>query len=194
MKRFFLFNVFFFLFFFNAQSQTFPKGKTSFSVGYGAVSYENIALRIIANQLNYKPNHTGPMYFKGEYAVADNFTVGMNVNYSRISATFNVDSLKYSGNLKLASTSFILRANYTLSVASDNGGIYFGAGLGYRAARLSYTDDNPNTPLDGGINIPLPITFEGTLGYKYFFTPNVGVYAEIGITRSLFQAGITTRF
>ncbi len=193
MKRFFLFNVLI-LSFFSAQSQTFPQGSMSFSAGYGVLSYGNIAVRLIENELNYKPTSKGPFYFKGEYAVADNFTVGLNVNTSSLSATFNVDSVKYTGNLKFGSTSVILRANYTLSVASDKGGIYFGVGLGYKKAKLSYYDDNPYKSLDGSINIPLPVTFEGTIGYKYFITENIGLYAEMGITRSLFQIGLTSRF
>lgn len=178
----------------NGFSQTFPKGTKSFSAGFGVISYENIVLKIIANQLNFKSSNTGPFYIKGEYAVADNFTLGLNVNYSKISATFNVDSVKYTGNMAFGSTSVILRANYMLSVADENGGIYFGGGLGYRGGKLSYYDDNPYKDLKGDISVPLPFTFEATIGYKYYFTPNIGVYAEMGATRSLFQAGVSARF
>ena len=66
MKRFFLFNALI-LFFFSAQSQTFPQGSMSFSAGYGVLSYGNIAVRLIENELNYKPTSKGPFYFKGEY-------------------------------------------------------------------------------------------------------------------------------
>lgn len=179
---------------FSAMSQTFPKGTKSISMGYGVLSYEGALLDIIANQLDFKSSHQGPFYIKAEYAVADNFTVGLNVNYSKIAATFNVDSVKYTGNMSFSSTSVILRANYMLSVSDGNGGIYFGAGLGYRGGKLSYYDDNPYKDLKGSIPLPLPITFEATFGYKHYFGPNIGVYAEMGVTRSLFQAGLTTRF
>lgn len=179
---------------FSAISQTFPKGTKSISVGYGVISYENIVLRILANQLNFESSLKGPLYIKAEYAVADNFTIGVNVNYSKIAATFNVDSVKYTGNMSFGSTSVILRANYMLSVSDGDGGIYFGAGLGYRGGKLSYYDDNPYKDLKGSITVPLPLTFEATFGYKHYFGPNIGVYAEMGVTRSLFQAGLTTRF
>ena len=177
-----------------SNAQTFPQGSKSISVGYGAGSLTNFILKSVADNLNYKPSSFGPLFLKGEYAVADNFTVGMNINFTRVNATFNVDSVQYTGSIKYRSTSVILRANYTIPIASDKGGVYFGAGIGYRGIHFGYNDDSPYTPVGGGLTIPIPFTVEGTVGIKYYFTENIGVYAETGITRSIIQAGITTRF
>jgi opacity protein-like surface antigen len=195
-------SLFFFLFilFFNSlQAQIYPKGSVNFSAGYGVVTYGNIALKLLSSEVkNLKSTLTGPIYLKGEYAVADNFTIGLNINYSKTSGTFTLDSLnvigKYSGTLGLSSTSAILRANYTIPFAEDKAGFMIGVGMGYRGFRSSYSDNKPETPLDGGISIPIPFTGELTLGLKYYFTENMGVYVETGITRSLFQGGITARF
>ncbi len=182
-------------------AQIYPKGSVNVSAGYGAVSYGNVLLKFVLNTLDLKnvsSNLAGPIYFKGEYAVADNFTVGLNVNYSKTSATFTLDSAayigKYSGTLGLRATSFILRANYTIPFAEDKAGFMIGGGIGYRDLKLSYTDNDPRTPVDGGVPIPLPLTGELTIGFRYYFTENIGAYIETGLTRSLLQGGITARF
>ena len=186
---------------FVSQAQIYPQGSVNFSAGYGVVSYGNIVLKLFETTLdlkNLKSNLTGPLYFKGEYAVADNFTLGLNINYSRTSATFTIDSAgiagKYQGTLGLRSTSALLRANYTIPFAEDRAGFMLGGGIGYRGFRASYSDNKPETPVDGGISLPVPVTFELTMGLRYYFTENIGVYVETGITRSLLQGGITARF
>jgi hypothetical protein len=183
------------------QAQIYPKGSVNFSAGYGALSYGKIFLDLVTSGLDLKNVNTslaGPVYIKGEYAVMDNFTVGLNVNYSKTSATFTLDSAayvgKYSGTFGLRSTSLILRANYTFPFAEDRGGFMIGGGLGYRGFTLSYTDTDPRTPTDGGLSIPIPFTGELTMGLRYYFTENIGAYVETGITRSFLQGGITARF
>ena len=183
------------------QAQIYPQGSFNVSVGYGVISYGNAALKLVESTLNLKnlnSNLTGPLYFKGEYAVADNFTLGLNINYSKISATFTIDSAsiagKYQGTLGLRSTSGIVRANYTIPFAEDRAGFMIGGGLGYRGFRISYSDNNPETPVDGGVPLSGFVTFEVTMGLRYYFTENIGVYVETGITRSLLQGGITARF
>jgi hypothetical protein len=153
------------------QAQIYPKGSVNFSAGYGALSYGKIFLDLVTSGLDLKnvnTSLTGPVYIKGEYAVMDNFTVGLNVNYSNTSATFTLDSAayvgKYSGTFNLRSTSLILRANYTFPFAEDRGGFM------------------------------IPFTGELTMGLRYYFTENVGAYVETGITRSFLQGGITARF
>jgi hypothetical protein len=202
MKKFQFFALFFVLFGLSintVQAQIYPKGSTNFSVGYGALSYGNILLNLITKDLkDVNINKAGPLFIKGEYAVADNFTVGLNVNYSNMSSGFKLDSIqyvgKYSGNFSLRSTSILGRVNYTFPFAEDKAGFMVGGSLGYRGARLNYTDDNPKTPIDGGFSIPLPITFEFTIGMRYYFTQNIGLYVEAGATRSLIQGGVTARF
>ena len=183
------------------QAQIYPKGSVNFSAGYGAVTYGNLFLSFVTRGLNLKnvnTNLTGPVYIKGEYAVADNFTVGLNVNYSNTSATFNLDSAafvsRYSGTFGLRSTSLILRANYTVPFAEDRAGFMIGGGVGYRGLTVGYSDNDPNTPTGGGFSIPIPFTGELTLGLRYYFTENIGAYVETGITRSLIQGGLTARF
>jgi hypothetical protein len=180
-------------------AQIYPKGSTNFSVGYGAFSYGNLILNLFSNELkDLKINKSGPIFIKGEYAVADNLTLGLNINYTKTSGTFSLDSVavvgKYSGTLGLRSTSIIGRLNYTIPFAEDRGGFMIGGGVGYRGFRASYSDTDPRTPVDGGISIPFPLTAELTFGVRYYLTENIGLYTEFGLTRSILQGGITARF
>lgn len=202
MKKFQFFALFLVLFALSinaVQAQIYPKGTTNFSVGYGAFSYGNIILNLVTKNLkDVNIAKAGPLFIKGEYAVADNFTVGLNVNYSTASSGFKLDSIKYvgkySGDFSMRSTSIIGRANYTIPFAEDKAGFMIGGGVGYRGVRFSYTDDNPQTPVDGGFSFPLPVTFELTFGVRYYITQNIGLYTEFGLTRSILQGGITARF
>jgi hypothetical protein len=194
-----LFFAVFMLSFHSINAQIYPKGSVNFSAGYGAVSYEYLLLKVFTNDIkNLNTSIAGPLYLKGEYAVADNFTLGLNINYTNITGTFSLDSVqyvgKYAGTIGLRSTSIIGRANYTIPFAEDRAGFMIGAGLGYRGLTASYSDTDPRTPVEGGVSIPLPITGELTFGFRYYFTENIGVYVETGITRSLIQGGITARF
>jgi hypothetical protein len=194
-----LFIVLFIAAFQSLNAQIYPKGSTNFSVGFGAVSYGSLVTNLFSGELkDLNINKFGPMYFKGEYAVADNFTLGVNVNYTNTSGTFSLDSSsvvgKYSGTLGLRSTSIIGRVNYTFPFAEDRGGFMLGGGIGYRGFRVSYADTDPRTPVDGGFSFPIPFTGELTFGVRYYITENIGLYTEFGLTRSIIQGGITARF
>jgi Outer membrane protein beta-barrel domain len=207
MKKFQLFALFFALLALSintAKAQIYPKGSVNVSVGYGAFPYGNIIKNLLESRvkdLNF--NRTGPIYVKAEYALADNFTLGLNINYTNLTGSFSIDSVNagqvnlannYSGTVGLRSTSFIGRLNYTIPFADDKAGFMIGGGIGYRGFRGSYKDNDPKTPVDGGLNFPFPLTGELTFGLRYYLTENIGLYTEFGLTRSILQGGITARF
>jgi Outer membrane protein beta-barrel domain len=202
MKKFQFFALSFVLFAFSnnsLQAQIYPKGGFNVSVGYGAFAYGNVIKNLLESEVkDLKINRAGPVFVKAEYAVADNFTLGLNVNYTNTTGSFSLDSSsvvgKYSGTVGLRSTSIIGRINYTIPFAEDRAGFMIGGGIGYRGFRTSYTDTDPRTPIDGGFSFPFPLTGELTFGLRYYLTENIGLYTEFGLTRSILQGGITARF
>jgi len=40
----------------------------------------------------------------------------------------------------------------------------------------------------------MPFGFEFTLGARYFFSNNIGVYAEVGAAKSVMQGGLVAKF
>jgi hypothetical protein len=177
------------------------RGNIMFSGGVGFLSFEGIARSFIQDFLDKKTTTvttsvSTPLFFKGEYMVSDYFGLGLNVNYSTFDANFKIDTF-YKGSLNANRTSILFRGNAhfaKLIPNAENWDPYIGASFGYHRMKLNYLDDSPYTPLDGGLVVPLPISFEATAGIRYFFFPNVGSYLEIGITRAFAQIGVTAKF
>jgi hypothetical protein len=190
-----------FLPFLRAQESGVQQGNVMVSAGAGFLSLEGVARTFIQSFLDKKTSavtstNSLPLFFKGEYMVSDYFGVGLNVNYSTFDANFKVDTF-YKGSLNMTRTSILLRGNAHFSKLipnADNWDPYIGLGLGYQRMKVSYLDDSPYTPIDGGLVVPLPLTFEATAGIRYFFIPNIGAYMEIGITRAFAQIGVTAKF
>jgi hypothetical protein len=184
-----------------AQDDGVEKGNVMISAGVGFMSLEGVTRTFIQNFLDKKTSAitstvSTPLFFKGEYMVSDYFGMGLNVNYSTFDAAFKVDTF-YKGSLDMSRTSILLRGNAHFSKLIPNAESwdpYVGLSLGYQRMKVNYLDDSPYTPIDGGLTVPLPISFEATAGIRYFFFPNVGSYLEIGLTRAFIQMGVTAKF
>jgi hypothetical protein len=179
-----------------AQSSAASRGRFSISAGAGALSYEGLIIGFAKSFLtdstkSYTDARVSPLFFKAEYAVTDHLGVGVNVNYSSYNANFKFDSL-YSGSLALRMPSVLFRLNAHF-LEDEHWDVYGGAGLGWRSFNVQYTDNRQDTP-SPSFSIPIPFTFELTVGARYLITPNVGVYAELGVTRAFVQAGLTASF
>lgn len=188
------------------EAQTIPKGSFTVSAGYGAVvpfaALVNLGEEAVKKEIsgvgNFNATRTGPMYFRAEYAVSDNFTAGIGVNFSQYNLTFdiaeNAVTNAYKGTMKLKSPSIILRGMYHFPFANDRATFGIGGGIGYRSIAFDYSDDSRLTRNIPSFGFPLPFTAEVNLGVRYFVTQNVGLYAEAGLTRSLLQGGIVFKF
>ena len=74
---------------------------------------------------------------------------------------------------------------------SDRVGIYSGIGVGYSSISTGGNDDY--FELQKLANTIFPISFEGTVGAKIFVTENIGLFAEVGYAKDIFQFGATFR-
>jgi hypothetical protein len=184
-----------------AQDGGLERGNIMISGGVGFLSLEGVALSFVQNFLDKKTTAvttsvSRPLFFKGEYMVSDYLGVGLNVNYSTFGANFKIDTF-YKGSVDMNRTSILLRGNAHFAKLIPNGESwdpYIGASFGYQRMKLNYLDDSPYTPIDGGLVVPLPVSFELTAGVRYFFFPNIGSYLEVGITRAFVQIGVTAKF
>ncbi len=184
-----------------AQDGGLEQGNVMISGGVGFLSLEGVARSFVQNFLDKKTTAvttavSRPLFFKGEYMMSDYFGIGLNVNYSTFDANFKIDTF-YKGSLDMNRLSILFRGNAHFAKLIPNGESwdpYIGASLGYQRMKVNYLDDSPYTPLDGGLVVPLPLSFEVTAGVRYFFFPNVGSYLEVGITRAFAQIGITAKF
>ena len=70
---------------------------------------------------------------------------------------------------------------------------YWGIAAGYRIASYTQTSTDPDYDFES-FTSPLNVGFETTLGLRYYFTDNIGVYGEIGLAQSVLQLGLAVKF
>lgn len=180
-----------------SSGEAFSQGKITLGVGYGLpalgtnyfASYEDLG--------SFSKSALGPLFFKVGYAVSDGYEIGLNVNYSQASATFETGGLsatgtKYTATYKYSSWSALIRMNKHFGIG-EKLDPYWTTSLGYRNIAFDITDNDPAFDIDP-ISIKLPFSFEVGIGARYYFTPNIGIYAEAGISRAPFQLGLVAQF
>ena len=119
-----------------------------------------------------------------EYSITDQIGVGGYVGYQ--SRTY-----KYSNNYKdrwssigfgargVYHASSVLNDALNFSINEEKLDIYAGLSLGYQTYSFKYDDSYssgfPRTTYSSGA-----VVFGGILGVRYMFSPNIGVYGELG--------------
>jgi opacity protein-like surface antigen len=170
---------------------TFERGRSTLSIGYGVVSLDlGKALTkgfIGIGSTTQATTSLGPLYAKYEYAVNTNWGLGIDAMYSDYKITYK-DYNDDTYFLKSNTLSLLVRANYHFDSASKFDP-YIGFGLGYRTR--TYEENDPGLTI-GDSEFPLGLNL--TLGTRYYFTPNFGVYTEIGLAKSLLQGGLSLSF
>lgn len=181
----------------NEDSVAFQKGKFIFCFGYG---FPNMDLqKNSSNNYNNTKDHItqlGPIHAKFEYGINNKTGFVLSINYSN----FNVAGHNnYSPNFPNIYTGYSLSVISRMNFHLGNYKYFdpfFGIGFGYRLLR--YKEDNlystsyaSVTPFDIG----MPIGFEATMGMRYYIAgTGLGIYAEMGISKSIIQTGIVVKF
>jgi opacity protein-like surface antigen len=131
-------------------------------------------------------------HIKGELAISVHLGVVLSMSKSEFSfnSTYSYASSPNSvvyktEKVQLGATVINLRVNYHFLDASIIDP-YIGLGSGLR---VIYTDVSEE--IYTVQNRTLPVGFEATLGMRILIASKIGVYAEAGLGRSLFQTGIS---
>lgn len=175
-------------------AQAFPKGSNSISFGYGAGTFMGALSRNFDVNEDVVHRNVGPIYLKFEHAMDDHIGLGLHVAYATNEWTYNYqyDSTSYKGRSHRSTYSILARFNYHIG-SDEKLDPYVGFGLGYRDAKWTIEDDGPEDS-DVEIRSLFPFGMDMTFGLRYFFSPNIGLYAEVGASKSVVQGGITARF
>ena len=189
-------------------NNSFGQGKMVISAGYGFPWLAGTVLSTYNANTNFTSSSMGPIYIKGEYGVSDLIGIGLNVAYAKASLSYddiytgfdgNFNQVTYTDkwNLSYTTMSILMRMNFHFIHDNEKLDWYAGFGLGYRTGTWteSATSNNPSFT-NSSVSTPnlIPFGFEMTTGIRYFFTPNVGAYAEAGIAKSPLQLGLCLKF
>lgn len=165
------------------------------SIGYGYVasipllidinpSPDNRTYTLISERTNYGA------HAKGEYSYG-HLGLGVSLNRSSMNLTYVYASptgnIKDTVDLLEIVQNINCRVNYHfLKERFLDPYIGFGAGLSIVNARTKAN----NIPIENDI----PIGFEATVGLRFLIMSRVGIYAEYGFGRTLYQGGISINF
>jgi outer membrane protein W len=184
----------------------FNEGQSSVSLGYGFLNpYKSLfkvtSLGGLFGGPSTKFSALGPIGVTYEYGISEKISIGGQVAYAtmkNVSTTVNGISAgkDYISTEKLNQLSVILRGNYHFGKGAKFDP-YAGLGLGYGNFKYSVSDNDNNTANNNLFNISVPgaFGFTGQLGAKYYFSDNIGAFAEIGyLAGSFAQVGVSFKF
>lgn len=143
---------------------------------------------------------TGPIYAKVEKAISNRLGIGINMAYSQNRSSS--EYYFYNGNETIAYTeiidvnllSILARLTWHYGDFKDFDP-YMGFGMGYRLAQERYVQKAPfNNSSNNNIRNNIPFGFDFTIGARYFFTPQIGIYTEFGVAQSVGQIGFCAKF
>ncbi|HRH66932.1 MAG TPA: hypothetical protein PLU53_11585 [Bacteroidia bacterium] len=182
----------------DVKAQAFVEGNNSINVGYGFGTVVGTLFNSYKDYNEYSFSTLGPLFLKYEHAVNDKIGIGLNVAYAKWELSYRYNG--YSNQEfteKDSYTTYSILGRFNLHFGHmDKFDPYWGFGLGFRNANLKFSSSDPNGPKDTDISnpIPIPLGFETTIGARYYFSDNFGIYAEAGFAKAVTQAGLTFRF
>ena len=135
-------------------------------------------------------------YYGGGFPLGVSVEAGLKNNFS---VGGSVDFIRYNYGYYSGAYTFVLgaaRASYhlgeALGVQNDNFDPYIGASLGFRYA--NYRDSYGYSYSDYGSSYNSGLWLGIHVGARYFFSPKVGGFAEVGYGVSALKLGVTAKF
>lgn len=186
-----------------ANAQAVSKGNLIIDPYYGA---PNFGKRIISslqvdgqNVVMNGVKGIGPAGLRVEYMLADKFGIGADIIYNAASIDLTYDSLntdgslykRYTGTGTMNRLRVQARFNYHF-VSTDELDAYIGVGAGSNTRFWTAKSNDPEYNFNRtGTATLLPVSMRLAVGMRYYFIPNLGINAEIGIGGPLVSAGLS---
>ncbi len=180
-----------------AGNDAFGQGKIIISAGYG-LGISGTYFRLLESEANYQARFLGPIAAKFEYGASDKMGMGISFNYRSFDVSYNEsgsqDTLSlYTSGYKGSQFSILARMNIHFGT-TEKMDWYWGLGLGYRGGSRTFYTSDPYGSSDYSFKNLIPIGFETTIGMRYYFTDNIGIYMEAGLAKALLQGGLAVKF
>ncbi|MDF2436109.1 MAG: hypothetical protein K0Q95_485 [Bacteroidota bacterium] len=207
------------------EENAFSPGHSTATVGYGFPNIYKAILKSQLENRNaagfysgsdnykYEVKGYGPLFFKYEYGLTKLIGLGAAIGYwnTKYIETRDYTESNYDPNTgNYISNNYKDVTNFTFSSLSVGARLNFHFGTGEKLdpyagvaggyTKTSYTvsteSTNPNH-VTGPVYTwsGIPIYFAFTAGLRYYFTPNIGIYGEIGLDKwSIVQGGMAFHF
>jgi opacity protein-like surface antigen len=167
------------------------KGNVTLSGAYGFPSILRAFLKLKTTRDKISVMGVGPVMFKVDYMITNKWSIGVNAayNFSRLSwmdagyDTIIHGNRPYEYGIEAEEISATLRGNYHFK-KTQKIDAYAGIGFGYGRLSLGTYTEAPLNQFSVGYSLPKPLSFEGTVGCRYYLTKNIGVYGEFGLGKS----------
>ncbi len=187
-------------------AQAVAKGNIIIDPYYGAPNFgKKIASAMSSDNANLKSTGSGglgPMGLRLEYMLADKFGLGVDVIYNSATLDLTYDSLnndgtlyrRYTGTGAMNRLRVQARFNYHF-VSTDELDAYFGVGAGTNTRFWTAKSNDPDYDFNNtSTGTLLPVSMRLAVGMRYYFIPNLGFNAEIGLGGPVISAGLSLKF
>jgi outer membrane protein W len=178
----------------NLHAQSFEKGKTFVSLGYGLAHLGTLHRSNIVNEgiVDIRMDRYGaiPIVLQVEHGFTDSWSLGLAVSYERYAYEYSFIPLlgtqRFNRREDAGLISAIARGNWHFGKKESRFDPYLGIGLG--VTYLGYNIDRWSWAKG------YHPTGELRLGGRYFFSKNIGAQLEIGLGSIFVQTGLTAKF
>lgn len=185
-----------------AQDRAMSQGKSSVNVFYGVnlltSFYKGLASSTASD---VKVTGVGPVGIMYEYMVTDGVGLGAEVSYASTTLSYKEQDTDYSTGVvstydwkvKFATTRAFFRANFHFT-KSEKFDAYALIAAGYRGSSFTIETNHPGGADDFKVGNFVPFGFKPGVGFRYFFTDNVGINLELAIGTPAMGGGLSFKF
>jgi hypothetical protein len=123
----------------------------------------------------------GPVYGKFEHGfLRDDIGLGGQIAMSNTWVKYNTPTGSYRDFVTAFSVGLLGYYHFNKLIPVARLDVYAGAGVSVRTITYSYDSDFPNHPNN---NSSTDVYLIGKMGARYYVTPGVGIYVEVGYDR-----------
>jgi len=186
-----------------SSSNCISKGKNIVNLYYGVNVWAGVYKAAAATDaIDLKVKSLGPVGLVYEHLVTDKIGIGAEFGYSSILMTYRDPGINLTTGLaedfeaewKFTTIRAMFRANFHFA-ESENFDAYGLVSAGYRGTTFSFKTNDPsydeaNVTFRGFI----PFGIKPGLGFRYFFTGNIGINCELAAGTPLIAGGLSLKF
>lgn len=179
------------------------KGQIHFNYGYGQPRLDYKLFSHQKDSTDFRAVGVGPFYWRAEYGLTRKLSAAISCSWimyksdwkrNRYDAKWNME-LPFVYGTRVHDIAANLRLNYHFFVNKE-WDLYVGGGAGYNYFMKKYftTYGPDDSTFDAHFKIPYPISYEMSVGVRYYFLTRTAIYLEAGFGKSLIQGGFTFKF